>query len=176
MRSGPRDRRGGVVCRPRARFRLVQQRNRGVNDPMWRARNSSAPRSGVVHATVPGVAGPLQDAHKCGRSTPPATGMCRPLTRSAAVFVTAQASRRPRPSSRTRSQSSAHRRSVTVLTARRLTGHHACESGAVLGAVNASSLRSDRYAASGIDRASAQLTTWHLRDGRGGDCFVRPDA
>jgi hypothetical protein len=41
---------------------------------------------------------------------------------------------------------------------------------------NASALRADRYAASGIDRASAQLTTWHLRDGRGGDCLVRPDA
>jgi len=35
-----------------------------------------------------------------------------------------------------------------------------------LAAVNASALRADRYAASGIDRASAQLTTWQLRDGR----------
>jgi hypothetical protein len=40
---------------------------------------------------------------------------------------------------------------------------------------NASALRADRYAASGIDGASAQLTTWHLRDGRRGDCLVRPD-
>ncbi len=35
-------------------------------------------------------------------------------------------------------------------------GHHAFDSGAVLGAVNASALRADRDAASGIDRASAQ--------------------
>ena len=30
-------------------------RNRGVNDPTWRARRRPAPRSGVVHATVQGV-------------------------------------------------------------------------------------------------------------------------
>jgi hypothetical protein len=37
---------------------------------------------------------------------------------------------------------------------------------AVLGAVNASALCADRYAASGIDRASAQLRIRLLRDGR----------
>jgi hypothetical protein len=37
---------------------------------------------------------------------------------------------------------------------------------AVLGAVNASARCADRYAASGIDRASAQLRIWPLRDGR----------
>jgi len=37
---------------------------------------------------------------------------------------------------------------------------------AVLGAVNASAQCADRYAASGIDRASAQLGIWPLRDGR----------
>lgn len=30
-------------------------RNRGVNDPTWRARRRPAPPSGVVHATVPCV-------------------------------------------------------------------------------------------------------------------------
>ena len=30
-------------------------RNRGVNDPTWRAERHPALRSGVVHATVPGV-------------------------------------------------------------------------------------------------------------------------
>ena len=30
-------------------------RNRGVNDPTWRAGRRPAPHSGVVHATVPGV-------------------------------------------------------------------------------------------------------------------------
>ena len=30
-------------------------RNRGVNDPTWRAARRPAPHSGVVHATVPGV-------------------------------------------------------------------------------------------------------------------------
>jgi len=31
-------------------------RHRGVNDPTWRAGRRPAPRSGVVHATVPCVA------------------------------------------------------------------------------------------------------------------------
>src|SRR5262249_43513632 len=39
----------------------------------------------------------------------------------------------------------------------RLHSQHALQRGAVLGAVQASSLRADRCAASGLDRASAQL-------------------
>lgn len=37
-------------------------RNRGVNDPTWRAGRRPAPRSGVVHATVPGVRRAVTDA------------------------------------------------------------------------------------------------------------------
>jgi hypothetical protein len=51
-----------------------------------------------------------------------------------------------------------------------MSGHHVGQGGAVLGAVNASVLahrpRHKRDAASGIDRASAQRYSWHLRDGR----------
>lgn len=47
-------------------------------------------------------------------------------------------------------------------------GHHIVKCGAVLGAVKASSLRSDAACrgASDLDRASAQLVTLHLCDGR----------
>jgi len=37
-----------------------------------------------------------------------------------------------------------------------VSGHHDWQHGAVLGAVKASSLRADRFAAAGLDRASAQ--------------------
>jgi hypothetical protein len=51
-------------------------------------------------------------------------------------------------------------------------GHHAVEYQAGLGAVKASALCADRYAASGLDRACAQLADLHLRDGREPDRFV----
>ena len=47
--------------------------------------------------------------------------------------------------------------------------HRAVECGSVLGAVNASSLRADRSAASGIDRASAPLMPQQLRGGWSND-------
>jgi len=43
-------------------------RNRGVNDPTWRARRRPAPHSGVVHATVPGV--PVGDREVGQRADP----------------------------------------------------------------------------------------------------------
>ena len=43
-------------------------RNRGVNDPTSRARGRSAPHSGVVHATVPGV--PVGDREVGQRAGP----------------------------------------------------------------------------------------------------------
>lgn len=54
------------------------------------------------------------------------------------------------------------------LTVRLATGHHAHDSGAVLGAVQASALRSDPASAgpSGLDGACAQLAEWLLPDGR----------
>ena len=45
---------GGAVCRPLTAVAVAIERNRSVNDPASRPRESSPRRPGVVHATVPG--------------------------------------------------------------------------------------------------------------------------
>ena len=49
----PTSSRGGVLCRPKHRFRSRSVRNRGVNDPGSRDECRSRGCLGVVHATVP---------------------------------------------------------------------------------------------------------------------------
>jgi hypothetical protein len=46
---------GGVLCRPSRRFLQRWRRNRGVSAPASGRVTRPTPRSGVAHATIPGV-------------------------------------------------------------------------------------------------------------------------
>jgi hypothetical protein len=174
---------GGVLCRPcRAASRIQRQEPRRERPRL--AHSFASPRpSGVAHALVPGVS-VVRPRGRCLSRKTQRVSAARDrahvhLSHTLRMLGSWVLVHRP--------QEHCDREVLDVVVHTGIV--HGCRLGtvvttrpsrgrvsAVLGAVNASALCADRYAASGIDGASAQLTTRHLRDGRGGDCLVRPDA